>query len=51
MPVSGIGIDTARALPAVGGDVTLAVRDTQAGARVAADIATSTGQPERVSVT
>jgi NAD(P)-dependent dehydrogenase (short-subunit alcohol dehydrogenase family) len=42
---SGIGIETARALAAVGADVTLAVRDTEAGARVAADIAASTGRP------
>src|SRR5258708_27456984 len=32
---SGIGIETARALTAIGADVTLAVRDTHAGARVA----------------
>jgi NAD(P)-dependent dehydrogenase (short-subunit alcohol dehydrogenase family) len=42
---SGIGIETARALAAAGADVTLAVRDTQAGARVAADIAAGTGRP------
>ena len=42
---SGIGIETARALAAAGADVTLAVRDTQAGSRVAADIAASTGRP------
>src|SRR5882672_11165123 len=42
---SGIGIETARALAAIGADVTLAVRDTQAGTRVAADIAASTGRP------
>jgi NAD(P)-dependent dehydrogenase (short-subunit alcohol dehydrogenase family) len=41
---SGIGIETARALVAIGADVTLAVRDTQAGARVAIDIAASTGR-------
>ncbi|MFF8731040.1 SDR family NAD(P)-dependent oxidoreductase [Streptomyces sp. NPDC015171] len=33
---SGIGVETARALAAAGADVTLAVRDTAAGARVAA---------------
>jgi hypothetical protein len=33
---SGIGIETARALAAAGADVTLAVRDTVAGARTAA---------------
>ncbi|MFE2429872.1 SDR family NAD(P)-dependent oxidoreductase [Streptomyces sp. NPDC059373] len=32
---SGIGVETARALAAAGADVTLAVRDTDAGARVA----------------
>ena len=41
---SGIGVETARALTAIGADVTLAVRDTQAGERVAADIAGSTGR-------
>lgn len=35
---SGIGVETARALAAAGADVTLAVRNTTAGARVAADI-------------
>ena len=35
---SGIGIETARALADAGADVTLAVRDTAAGERVAADI-------------
>jgi NAD(P)-dependent dehydrogenase (short-subunit alcohol dehydrogenase family) len=40
---SGIGIETARALAGIGADVTLAVRDTDAGARTAADIATTTG--------
>ncbi|MFJ1747892.1 SDR family NAD(P)-dependent oxidoreductase [Streptomyces sp. NPDC088116] len=33
---SGIGVETARALASAGADVTLAVRDTDAGARVAA---------------
>ena len=32
---SGIGVETARALAAAGADVTLAVRDTEAGTRVA----------------
>ena len=41
---SGIGVETARALTAIGADVTLAVRDTQAGERVAAEIAASTGR-------
>src|SRR5258705_7241897 len=42
---SGIGIETARALTAIGADVTLAVRDTHAGARVAARISVSTRRP------
>jgi len=40
---SGIGVETARALAGAGADVTLAVRDTEAGARTAADIAATTG--------
>ena len=40
---SGIGLETARALASAGADVTLAVRDTDAGRRVAADIVASTG--------
>ncbi|MCU1492735.1 MAG: short-chain dehydrogenase/reductase [Acidimicrobiaceae bacterium] len=40
---SGIGIDTARALADAGADVTLAVRDTAAGERTAADITATTG--------
>jgi NAD(P)-dependent dehydrogenase (short-subunit alcohol dehydrogenase family) len=40
---SGIGVETARALAAAGAEVTLAVRDSAAGRRVAADIAGSTG--------
>ena len=39
---SGIGIETARALAAAGAEVTLAVRDTQAGAKTAADITATT---------
>jgi NAD(P)-dependent dehydrogenase (short-subunit alcohol dehydrogenase family) len=35
---SGIGVETARALASAGAEVTLAVRDTGAGERVAADI-------------
>ena len=35
---SGIGVETARALADAGAEVTLAVRDLEAGARVAADI-------------
>lgn len=42
---SGLGIETARVLTLAGAGVTLAVRDTAAGARVADDIAASTGQP------
>ena len=40
---SGIGVETARALASAGAEVTLAVRDADAGHRTAADIATSTG--------
>jgi NAD(P)-dependent dehydrogenase (short-subunit alcohol dehydrogenase family) len=40
---SGLGIETARALASTGADVTLAVRDTEAGKRVAADITAKTG--------
>ena len=40
---SGIGIETARTLAAIGAEVTLAVRDTEAGERTAADITASTG--------
>jgi NAD(P)-dependent dehydrogenase (short-subunit alcohol dehydrogenase family) len=40
---SGIGVETARALAGTGAEVTLAVRDMEAGARVAADISASTG--------
>jgi NAD(P)-dependent dehydrogenase (short-subunit alcohol dehydrogenase family) len=46
---SGIGIETARALAGAGAEVTLAVRNTEAGAQVAADITATTGNP-RVSV-
>jgi NAD(P)-dependent dehydrogenase (short-subunit alcohol dehydrogenase family) len=41
---SGIGVETARALAGAGAAVTLAVRDTSAGDRVAADIAATTGR-------
>jgi NAD(P)-dependent dehydrogenase (short-subunit alcohol dehydrogenase family) len=41
---SGIGAETARVLVLAGAEVTLAVRDTRAGALVADRIATSTGQ-------
>jgi NAD(P)-dependent dehydrogenase (short-subunit alcohol dehydrogenase family) len=40
---SGIGVETARALASACADVTLAVRDTDAGRRTAADITASTG--------
>ena len=40
---SGLGMETARALASKGADVTLAVRDTEAGKRVAADITAKTG--------
>lgn len=36
---SGIGVETARALAVAGAQVTLAVRDTDAGAQVAARLA------------
>ena len=41
---SGIGAETARVLAVAGAEVTLAVRDTRAGALVADRIAASTGQ-------
>lgn len=40
---SGLGIETARALTAAGAEVTLAVRNTAAGASAAETIARSTG--------
>ena len=40
---SGLGVETARALASVGAEVTLAVRDIEAGKRVAADITSKTG--------
>jgi NAD(P)-dependent dehydrogenase (short-subunit alcohol dehydrogenase family) len=47
---SGIGAETARALAAAGAEVTIAVRDTDAGCRVADAIAASTdGPPVRVA--
>src|ERR1700733_14343165 len=39
---SGIGVETARALAGIGAEVTLAVRDVEAGQRVAADITATT---------
>src|SRR6476646_8126370 len=43
---SGIGIETARALAGAGARVTLAVRNTGAGAIAAADIASTTGRDD-----
>ena len=40
---SGIGVETARALAGAGANVTLAARDPQAGADIAAEITASTG--------
>ncbi|OAA18984.1 dehydrogenase of unknown specificity, short-chain alcohol dehydrogenase like [Frankia sp. EI5c] len=40
---SGIGVETARVLAAAGSEVTLAVRDPEAGRRAADDIVASTG--------
>ena len=41
---SGIGLETARALASAGAQVTLAVRNTDAGQRAAADIQATTGR-------
>ena len=46
---SGIGLETARALAGIGAEVTLAVRNPEAGARAAADIMATT-QGKRVHV-
>ena len=43
---SGIGVETARALASSGASVVLAVRDLEAGARVAADISATTHNPQ-----
>jgi NAD(P)-dependent dehydrogenase (short-subunit alcohol dehydrogenase family) len=43
---SGIGVETARALASAGAQVTLAVRDADAGRGVAADIARTSDGPE-----
>lgn len=40
---SGIGVETVRALALVGAEVTLAVRNTNAGLQIAADITATTG--------
>ena len=42
---SGIGIETARALASAGAHVTIAARNLDAGAKVAADITAGTGNP------
>lgn len=42
---SGIGVETARALASAGAEVTLAVRNVEAGERTAADITATTGNP------
>jgi NAD(P)-dependent dehydrogenase (short-subunit alcohol dehydrogenase family) len=42
---SGIGVETARALAGARADVTLAVRDIEAGERTAVDIRSTTGNP------
>jgi NAD(P)-dependent dehydrogenase (short-subunit alcohol dehydrogenase family) len=46
---SGIGIETARALAGAGAEVTLAVRNAEAGNRTAEDIAAPTGNKVRVA--
>jgi NAD(P)-dependent dehydrogenase (short-subunit alcohol dehydrogenase family) len=43
---ASIGLETARALAAAGAPVTLAVRNTGAGAKTAADIAATTGRDD-----
>ena len=43
---SGIGVETARALAGAGAEVTLAVRNTQAGSTASDDIATTTGRDD-----
>jgi NAD(P)-dependent dehydrogenase (short-subunit alcohol dehydrogenase family) len=45
---SGIGVETARALASAGAEVTLAVRDTQAGDRTATEISAATGRATHV---
>ena len=46
---SGIGVETARALAGAGAEVTLAVRDTGAGDRTAAEITATTGNAPSTS--
>jgi NAD(P)-dependent dehydrogenase (short-subunit alcohol dehydrogenase family) len=43
---SGIGIETARALAVAGAEVTLAVRNLEAGRAVAEDITATTGNAD-----
>ncbi|MFJ6080009.1 SDR family NAD(P)-dependent oxidoreductase [Streptomyces sp. NPDC092369] len=43
---SGLGVETARVLASTGAEVTLAVRDIEAGERVAKDITAATGNQE-----
>jgi NAD(P)-dependent dehydrogenase (short-subunit alcohol dehydrogenase family) len=43
---SGIGVETARALAGAGAEVTLAVRDREAGERTAEDIIATTGNKQ-----
>src|ERR1700754_4403622 len=43
---SGIGVETARALAGAGAEVTLAVRNTGAGERVAAELTEATGNKQ-----
>jgi NAD(P)-dependent dehydrogenase (short-subunit alcohol dehydrogenase family) len=45
---SGIGVETARALASAGAEVTVAVRDTEAGHRTATDITATTGNAVHV---
>jgi NAD(P)-dependent dehydrogenase (short-subunit alcohol dehydrogenase family) len=47
---SGIGVETARALVGAGAQVTLAVRNTDAGELIAADIAATTGNAVHVGL-
>jgi NAD(P)-dependent dehydrogenase (short-subunit alcohol dehydrogenase family) len=46
---SGIGVETARALAGAGAEVTLAVRDVDAGGRVAAALTATNGRPVHVA--
>jgi NAD(P)-dependent dehydrogenase (short-subunit alcohol dehydrogenase family) len=47
---SGIGVETARALAGAGAEVTLAVRNTDAGQRTAAELTSTTGNPVHVGL-